>query len=190
MLSSRGRNDATYTEGFAVIGGFAVDHAWLTDRDGAVIDVAWSVPGDSYLGALIPDEEVTRIHLAAKAWGRSCRASWPTAGLLIQQPTRDKARRRSPARWSAPTSRGAIQGEPDRCREASEHPTACRIATCRRDSRTLVVRLHGAPKSCVPHRPQFQRPQRSQRLLNPLLQVVLGRHLSILTSRLDASPPV
>ena len=59
-----GTDGAVYTEGMAFTDDVPVDHAWLTDRDGEVIDLAWQDPGERYLGVQIPDREVKRLMCA------------------------------------------------------------------------------------------------------------------------------
>lgn len=50
--------DVLYTEGRALSGRMWIPHAWLTRTDGQVIDLAWRLPGDCYLGLSLPDEIV------------------------------------------------------------------------------------------------------------------------------------
>jgi hypothetical protein len=50
--AAREPDAVTYTEGIAFRSGVPIAHAWLTDTDGQVIDLA--TPGSRYLGVQIP----------------------------------------------------------------------------------------------------------------------------------------
>lgn len=50
----------TYTEGRALGPGGWVPHAWITDPEGGVIDLAWDDTADEYFGVVIPDDVVGR----------------------------------------------------------------------------------------------------------------------------------
>ena len=79
----------TYTEGFASYhGGWPlVPHAWLTDSDGQVVDLAWAEPGSAYLGVEIPTrlvcEIIAEIHLHTSILDVLVRRNW-TPGAARQ----------------------------------------------------------------------------------------------------------
>lgn len=50
----------TYTEGRALASGKWIPHAWITDPEGGVIDLAWDDAADEYFGVVIPDDAVGR----------------------------------------------------------------------------------------------------------------------------------
>jgi hypothetical protein len=64
-MAMKFRDELTYTEGLAVSATdptTPVVHAWVVDRDGRVIDLAWTgertaAPGLAYFGATIPYRE-------------------------------------------------------------------------------------------------------------------------------------
>lgn len=59
-------DDVMYTEGVAMsTHGFVVQHAWLTDQQAEVIDLAWETPGEFYFGVPISDREVIRAMRAS-----------------------------------------------------------------------------------------------------------------------------
>ncbi len=40
----------TYVEGYATFTGIPLEHAWVLDREGRVIDPTWKSPGEEYYG--------------------------------------------------------------------------------------------------------------------------------------------
>jgi len=62
--------ELTYVEGYAIPAdvGIPLQHAWLVDKDGNVIDRTWR-DGVAYFGIPIPSENLRRIVLRTGVWG-------------------------------------------------------------------------------------------------------------------------
>lgn len=82
--------DVLYTEGRALSRERWIPHAWLTRLDGQVIDLAWRVPGERYLGLSLPDEIVAEAQNRLGRYGPLLPVVIRELGWRTQQLARDE----------------------------------------------------------------------------------------------------
>jgi hypothetical protein len=64
-------DELTYVEGFASepLCGIPLQHAWVVDRHGVVIDFTWDTQGDEYFGIPLTVEYVREQLVLTEVWG-------------------------------------------------------------------------------------------------------------------------
>lgn len=64
-------DDFTYVEGVALpdFAPIPIEHAWVVDKKGRVIDNTWKTPGSEYIGIPISQSELSRMLVETEVYG-------------------------------------------------------------------------------------------------------------------------
>jgi hypothetical protein len=58
-----------YVEGYATVHNIPMEHAWVLDKHGNVIETTWETPGEEYYGIEIDIQTIHKIYLETKFHG-------------------------------------------------------------------------------------------------------------------------